>query len=179
VIAALDLAPLPREGGFFRQTWRDATGRSSAIYFLVTEDGFSALHRLKTLHEIWHHHAGDGVEHVILDPTDGSVGITCLGGDVLRGDIPQLLVPAGVWQGARLAPRGALHSPARASASSASASHASVTTPASPSPRSHGWALLSCTVTPAWDDADFVLGDRAALAHAFPAATTHIYALTR
>ena len=63
VIRLLDLKPLPREGGFFRETYRSAdrltpgalAGRyaaaksaSTAIYYLLTADTFSALHRLPT-----------------------------------------------------------------------------------------------------------------------------------
>ncbi len=95
LIAALDLAPLPHEGGYFRQTWRSATG--SAIYFLITPADFSALHRIAQ-DEIWHYYAGDPIEHLQLDERTGNVRIARLGSDVLAGDVPQLLVPASVWQ---------------------------------------------------------------------------------
>src|ERR1044071_9437046 len=61
IIAELRLAPLAREGGWFRQTWATAAG--SAIYYLMTPEDFSALHCLSS-DEIWHFHAGDPVEHV-------------------------------------------------------------------------------------------------------------------
>lgn len=155
IIDHLGLAPLPQEGGWFRQTWQStellAGGRAtgSAIYFLVTPADFSALHRLRT-DEIWLHHAGDALEHVMLRPAAATATISRLGGDILRGEVPQLVVPGGVWQGARLmadAPRG--------------------------------WALLSCTMAPAWDEREFELGQRAALEREFPSATTQIHALTR
>lgn len=98
VVAALQLEPLPREGGFFRPTWRGAGG--SAILFLLTPEDFSALHRLRS-DEIWHFHAGDAVELVQLDPREGTAHVVRLGPKVLGGDHPQAWVPAGVWQGAR------------------------------------------------------------------------------
>ena len=169
IIEQLGLAPLPREGGFFRQTWvsqtRLANGREagSAIWFLLTADDFSALHRLPA-EELWHFYAGDPVEHVQLvrraqspEPVEGleqpddSARVNVLGADLASGQIPQLVVPGGVWQGARLKP-GA---------------------------QTQGWALLGCTVTPAWADEAFELGNRAALAREFPGAAGWVAALTR
>jgi predicted cupin superfamily sugar epimerase len=157
LIAQLSLAPLPHEGGWFRQTWlstaRLADGRpaGSAIYFLVSPGDFSALHRLKT-DEVWLFHAGDPLEHLMLDARAGSpvVRITRLGSTVAAGEVPQLVVPGGVWQGARLATGG-----------------------------TRGWALLSCTMAPAWDEREFELGQRERLAGEFPTARAQIDALTR
>jgi predicted cupin superfamily sugar epimerase len=150
MIAALRLEPLPHEGGFFRQTWCDAAG--SAIYFLLTKPEFSALHRLR-MPEIWHFYAGDPVEHVQLN-AQGAIS-TRLGPDVLAGQNPQLLVPPGTWQGARL-PIGWVSSQPP-----------------------HGWALLGCTLAPPWSEADFELGQRDALLREFPAHDALIRALTR
>jgi uncharacterized protein len=156
LIAAFGLAPLPHEGGFFRQTWRSSAG--SAIYFLLTDDDFSALHRLRT-DEVWHFYAGDPVEHVQLDPRDGahSVQHTRLGPNVLAGDAPQVVVPAGVWQGARLA------GPPRVGSSTGLA----------------GWALLGCTLAPPWEETRFELGAREVLLRAFPDHATIVHAFTR
>ena len=38
-----------------------------------------------------------------LDSANGAVTVTRLGSDVLAGETPQVVVPRGVWQGARLA----------------------------------------------------------------------------
>lgn len=152
IIATLQLEPLLPEGGFFRRTYTSAAtsldGRAvgSAIYFLITPTGFSALHTLTT-DELWHFYAGDPVEHLMLAP-DGAVTRTVLGVDFARAHRPQLVVPGGVCQGARLAHGGA-------------------------------WALLGCTLAPAWDDREFTLADRAALLVRYPAATDDIRALTR
>ena len=146
VVAALKLTPLPGEGGFVRQTWRSEAG--SAAYYLMTAKEFSALHRLRA-REVWHFYAGDAVEHVTLNPRDGVALVARLGANVSAGEQPQLAVPGGAWQGARLASAEA------------------------------GWALVGCTLTPAWDERDFELGRREALCREFPAAADFIRALTR
>lgn len=148
LIAHLHLAPLPGEGGYFRQTSCRPT--ASAIYFLLTPGDFSALHRIAQ-DEVWHFYAGDRVEHVQF-ATDGSVRVARMGPDILAGDQPQVMVPAGVWQGARLAP---------------------AMTPGS------GYALLGCTVSPPWDERGFELGARAELLAGFPAHAGWVLALTR
>ena len=161
IIQRLGLEPLPLEGGFFRQTWTSSVqlpgGRrvGSAIYFLLTETGFSAMHHLPT-DELWMFHAGDQVEHVSLAAGRPEPEVAIMGGDVLGGDVPQLLVEGGKWQGARL--RDASGSSSRGS---------------------NGWALISCTMSPAWDDREFTLGNRADLQRQFPRAAEWIAALTR
>ena len=151
LIARLGLEPLPHEGGFFRQTWRNDT--ASAILFLMTPRDFSALHAIAQ-DEVWHFHAGDPIEHMQLDSQTGVIRVTRLGGNLLDGDQPQLVVPAGVWQGARL-------DPAAAGAAT------------------RGFALVGCSVSPPWDEHGFVLGSRTALTRAFPAEAARIAALTR
>ena len=47
----LGLAPLPAEGGRWAQTVRD--GQSTAIYYLLAEGDFSAIHRLQSP-ELYH-----------------------------------------------------------------------------------------------------------------------------
>lgn len=167
VIAALGLAPLPREGGYFRVTWRTAAG--SAIYFLLTDDagGFSALHRLKT-DELWHFHAGDPIEQVQLDPRTGAAQRLLLGADIAAGQQPQIVAPGGVWQGSRLAgPVGA-----------AQVSTIGKVEPA-PLAKPCGWALVSCTLAPPWDEAECEFGDRADLMATFPEQAELVRALTR
>ena len=93
--ARLGLAPLPDEGGLYRRTHLDA--HSSAIYYLLLAPEFSALHAL-TSTEIYHWHAGAPLRLLLLRP-DGSVAEPVLGPDVAAGQRPQLVVPAGTWQG--------------------------------------------------------------------------------
>ena len=154
IIARLGLAALQTEGEWIRKKSlreeRLASGRAagSAIYFLVTPEDFSALHRMRT-DEVWHFYAGDALEHVQLDPRDGAVRVARLGGG-LAGEVAQLVAPGGVWQGARLA-----------------------------ADATRGWALVGCTMAPAWDEREFELGRRDALGREFPSAREKIEALTR
>lgn len=107
VIRLLRLAPLPGEGGWFRRVAEselrapDGGRRAcSAIYFLVTPEGFSALHRVDAV-ETWCFHAGDPIELLVL--AEGGAGrMATLGGEVAEGQTLQEMVPAGAWQGARL-----------------------------------------------------------------------------
>ena len=117
LILRLGLRPLPREGGYFRETYRAADclsagalpsryGRdkaaSTAIYYLLTPDTFSALHRLPT-DEVYNFYLGGPVEMLLL--ADGRGRTVLLGSDVLADQQPQVVVPHGVWQGSRLVRR--------------------------------------------------------------------------
>lgn len=107
VVARLGLAPHP-EGGFYRETFRApavvrADGRparaaSTAIYFLLPEGAFSALHRVAS-DEVWHHYDGAALDLHTLDDA-GAHAVVRLGRDLAAGERPQAVVPAGVWQAA-------------------------------------------------------------------------------
>lgn len=115
----LGLVPLPQEGGFYAEAYRATeklssehlpsryTGERSlatAIYFLLTPESFSAMHRLAS-DEIWHFYLGDPVEMLQLaEPGAGSN--VMLGTDFDYGMRPQVVVLRGAWQGARLVPGG-------------------------------------------------------------------------
>jgi predicted cupin superfamily sugar epimerase len=115
----LQLEPLHIEGGFFRETYRSrrtvpeeyqpekmrgARSIGTAIYFMLTPDSFSALHRLPGT-EIFHFYLGDPVVMLQLLP-DGTSQTITLGPDLAGGQRPQVVVRGGVWQGSRLAPGG-------------------------------------------------------------------------
>jgi uncharacterized protein len=119
IIAALRLERHPIEGGFFRETYRSSgtipasilpagypphSSRAfgTAIYYLLTQETFSEMHRLPT-EEVFHVYLGGPVRMLQLFP-DGSGQEVLLGGDILGGQEPQVIVPAGVWQGSRLEP---------------------------------------------------------------------------
>jgi predicted cupin superfamily sugar epimerase len=95
VAALLGLEPLPDEGGLFRRTHIDA--HSSAIYFLLIAPDFSAMHRL-TATETYHWYAGAPLRLLLLGG-DGRVAEPVLGPDLATGARPQIVVPAGTWQG--------------------------------------------------------------------------------
>jgi len=93
----LGLEPLPDEGGWWSQVWYDV--RSSAIYYLLTPDDFSALHRLPGP-EVYHHYMGAPVELVTLAEETG-VQRRILGSDLMAGQRPAAVVEGGHWQGSR------------------------------------------------------------------------------
>ncbi len=118
LIERLCLRPHP-EGGYYRETYRSsesidkdalpsryngARSFGTAVYYLLTAETFSAIHRVKT-DEVWHFYCGDPVEILQLLP-DGSGSLTTLGSDVERGMQPQAVVLWGTWQGARLVQGG-------------------------------------------------------------------------
>lgn len=96
IVRILELEPLPSEGGMWVQSYRD--DHSSAIYFLIQDGDFSAMHRLPGP-EIWHFHAGAPAQMLLLFP-DGASLEPILGSDLASGQRPQVAVPPGVWQGA-------------------------------------------------------------------------------
>lgn len=118
VICLMNLEPLPGEGGYFRRTYcstervvlpqrsgAPTLALSSAIYYLVTPESFSALHRVPK-DELFHFYAGDAVEMFEI-LADGQTRATILGNELEQGQVPQKLVPAHVWQGTRLRDGGA------------------------------------------------------------------------
>lgn len=119
IMSLLRLKPLPGEGGYFVETYRSDERVpqealptryqgprvfATAIYYLLTPDSFSALHRLQT-DEVYHFYAGDPVEMLQLKP-DGTGLKLVLGFEIWNGRQPQVMVPRGVWQGSRLLPGG-------------------------------------------------------------------------
>lgn len=110
LVSILNLTPHP-EGGWYRETYRSnegfpgvgefPEGRShcTSIYFLITSDGFSALHRIKS-DETWHFYAGDPIEIVELDE-HGNLIQTVLGDGAY-----QYTVPSGNWFGSRVYAQG-------------------------------------------------------------------------
>jgi len=111
----LNLERHPVEGGFFRRTYTSALTvvlerglrvQSTAIYYLLEAGIFSEMHRVSS-DEIFHFYLGDPVEMLLLFP-DGRSELLMLGPDLQAGQRPQILVPAGVWQGERLVEGGKL-----------------------------------------------------------------------
>lgn len=94
-VARLGLEPLEHEGGLFRRMHLDQ--HSSAIYYLLADPDFSALHALSSV-EVYHWYAGAPLRLLLLHP-DGRAEEHLLGPDLSAGQLPQLVVPAGVMQG--------------------------------------------------------------------------------
>lgn len=161
LIEALDLQPLPGEGGYYKETYRSgikipvplkdgeqpvSRHLGTAIYYFVTPQEFSALHKLKS-DEVFHFYGGDPVEMIQISET-GEVKTIILGPDVLKGQQVQVVVSAGTWQGTRLIKGGE-------------------------------YALMGTTVFPAFEFADFELGKRAELVARFPRLMAQIKKFTR
>ncbi len=104
IISTLNLQPLEGEGGFFRRSWtlpsESGPPLATAIYYLMTPESFSALHRLYA-DELFHFYMGDPCEQIVIDE-HGTLTTTTLGSDILAGQQVQTSVPKGHWQGARL-----------------------------------------------------------------------------
>lgn len=115
IIKKLGLVPHPSEGGFFREIYRSdekikkdhlperfGSGRrfSTSIYYMLTPDTFSSIHRLKS-DEIYHFYLGDTVTMLLLFPSGKSKIIT-LGTDIMSGQKLQVMVPRNTWQGSFL-----------------------------------------------------------------------------
>jgi predicted cupin superfamily sugar epimerase len=108
-IRGLQLLPHP-EGGYYREIYRnprnflfeDFHGERSlatSIYFLLTADRPSSMHRIKS-DEIWYFHDGFALEITMID-TSGCESIVRLGRDIENDEVLQFVVPAGFWFGAK------------------------------------------------------------------------------
>jgi len=91
------------EGGWFVETFRDARDGaracSTAIYYLLESGDRSHWHRVRDAAEVWHFYAGDPL---LLKLSDGdTVDEFILGANVVKGERPQVVVPANVWQAAQ------------------------------------------------------------------------------
>src|ERR1700722_4107301 len=140
LIRHLGLVPHPKEGGFFRETYRadealatlptryqGPRSASTAIYYLLTPSTYSAIHRLQS-DEVFHFYLGDPVRMLQLD-AEGNGRTIVLGPDVLHEQQLQVLAPRGIWQGSCLEPGGK-------------------------------FALLGCTVAPGFEYIDYESGIR-------------------
>ncbi|MHC4571877.1 MAG: cupin domain-containing protein [Planctomycetota bacterium] len=119
IIEFFSMKPLPREGGYYVETYRAAEKiaqaelpqrysatrhYSTAILYLLTPDTFSGLHKL-TSDEIYHFYLGDAVTMLQLR-ADGSSEVIVLGHDIMNGQRVQVTVPRDTWQGAFLKQEG-------------------------------------------------------------------------
>ena len=113
-VEQLGLSPHP-EGGFYRATYKsDLTiahsalpvsfqgdrSASTAIYFLLAGNDFSAFHRIAS-DEVWHFYVGVRLGVHVLDE-EGRYSEILLGSDPERGEVPQAVVKAGSWFASRV-----------------------------------------------------------------------------
>ena len=142
IIEKFNLVPLPEEGGYYRETYRDSRRLdsldrycSTCIYYLITPEEFSGIHAVKST-EIFHFYAGDPVEMVQISE-GGDLCKISMGNNIETDQIPQVVVTPNIWQGTRLAAGGS-------------------------------WALLGCTVAPGFEFEDFLIKSRSELIEQFP-----------
>src|SRR6185437_1317671 len=98
------------EGGYYWETYRAELSIpkealpshftvprlvSTAIYFLLDGENFSAFHRLRS-DELWHFYAGSPITVHVIEP-DGSYSGIQLGADPDAGEVLQEVVKAGRW----------------------------------------------------------------------------------
>lgn len=109
IIKQLELLPHP-EGGFYKESYRSplilgkeavlkgyAGDRnvSTAIYFLLSSDNFSAFHRIRQ-DEVWHYYKGSPITlHVITK--NGGYEHHLIGPEISQGQVPQHVVEGGDW----------------------------------------------------------------------------------
>lgn len=113
-IERLNLSAHP-EGGYYRETYRaelsiprDALPPqfsgprlvSTAIYFLLEGENFSAFHRLRS-DELWHFYAGSPITVHVIEP-DGACSEIQLGAAPEAGEVLQAAVKAGRWFASRV-----------------------------------------------------------------------------
>jgi predicted cupin superfamily sugar epimerase len=112
LIKRLELNPHP-EGGYYRETYRSLSPIpgvnppkvfSTAIYFMLTPGDVSKFHRLAS-DEIFHFYQGDASEWVWLT-ADRKMKKIILGSDLKRGEVLQMVIPAGTWFAGQLVSRG-------------------------------------------------------------------------
>ncbi|MCC6006607.1 MAG: cupin domain-containing protein [Rhodobacteraceae bacterium] len=104
IIEKLELKRHP-EGGWYRQTWMaeapwGTRPAGTAILLLLAEGERSHWHRVDA-DEIWLWHAGAPLTLRLSPDAAGPARQLLLGGDVLAGQSPQIVVPAGHWQAAQ------------------------------------------------------------------------------
>ena len=157
VIRALDLSPLPWEGGWYRETWRSkinipatelkdqydgARSAGTSIYYVLTPATVSRMHRLPS-DETFHFYLGDPVEMLLLYPESATSEIITFGQDIIGGDCVQFTIPGNTWMGGRLKLNGG-------------------------GTETAGFALMGTTVSPGFDFADLEMGAFEDLAPQFP-----------
>ncbi|NCD34351.1 MAG: cupin domain-containing protein [Spartobacteria bacterium] len=106
-VGELALTPHP-EGGYYKEVYRSenaipatalppeyngSRSFSTAIYYLLERDDFSAFHRIRQ-DEVWHHYAGGNLELHIISPA-GLYSCITLG---KKGSaVPVVVIPGGHW----------------------------------------------------------------------------------
>lgn len=160
-IEALQLVPLPEEGGWYHEVYRSNECIAEAalpdrfsgdrcfatsIYYLLKSDEFSAFHRIQQ-EEIWHFYEGSALIVHEIDLT-GRYTAHRLGRDFDAGERFQLTIPRG-----HLFASSVVHPDA--------------------------YSLVACSVSPGFEFADFEAPSRQSLLEKYPQHADIIRSLTR
>lgn len=161
LIEKLGLEPHP-EGGYYKQVYKSPESikeeylpqrfggervYSTAIYFLLDRSTFSALHIINQ-DEIWHHYEGAPLEIVMINEEQEAKRVI-LGKDLEAGQKPMIVVPYGVYFGAR------------------------------PIEDEEDYSFVGCTVAPGFEFDDFILPAREELLRQYPHHSDIIHLFTR
>jgi predicted cupin superfamily sugar epimerase len=107
IIKRLGLEKHP-EGGYFKRTYTSETivnlpgydgprHVSTAIYYMLVANQFSAFHRIRS-DELWHHYTGGSLTLYAID--NGELSEIKMG--KRRGEAPQVAIKANTWLAASL-----------------------------------------------------------------------------
>lgn len=103
------------EGGFYHEVYRSneliqkqyLPARylgdrclSTSIYFLLSDDDFSAFHRVNS-DEIWHFHAGTSLTLYVINPK-GELTQIVLSNELNKESVLQYAIPENYWFAARV-----------------------------------------------------------------------------
>ncbi len=140
------------EGGHFKENYRALTMHgdrniATSIYFLLKGGELSHLHRL-TADEMWYYHAGHALKVTVIDQ-EGHLEEYCVGSDFEKGEVLQLLIPAGCIFGSEVL---------------GDAKH---------------FSLVGCMVSPGFDFRDFELFSTSQLLALYPQHEVQIKKLTK
>ena len=106
------------EGGYFSETYRSPEileGKyvydkfngdwnfSTAIYFMLTGQDFSAFHKLKS-DEVWHFYEGSALNIYVIDKS-GELRVLTLGRDIENNEEFQITIKSGQWFAAEISKR--------------------------------------------------------------------------
>jgi predicted cupin superfamily sugar epimerase len=121
----------------------------SSIYYLITKDSFSVLHRV-TSDMLYHFYSGDPVDVLMLDPSNGKGAHHSyeLGNGRATKQRPTLVVPAGTWMGSRVKDGGS-------------------------------YALMGVSMAPGFDPVNYEIGRADVLKLQFPKLSKQIARYTR
>lgn len=102
IIEELQLIPLDEEGGYFKRSIRDC--EYSSIYYLMTDESFSAMHKLVGFKELWCFLDGDEAVQMQISPKGECKEVSL--GSPLKGYSAHTMVEKDYWQGTKLVEGG-------------------------------------------------------------------------